>query len=523
MEEETPCSANKVGQDNSVAQNDPLRNLPVNHVQDGEHALLVFADGRQIFAHCVLKPRGQKTCLKISKRSYGTANLVGLTYGTVLELTPSGLVALSDGEGLLPDYPLDETAENEDALAEDTTFPPIHQPGNQHFVDDNTSQALKFEDLQRLKEQGTDGSLIVQKIIRNSATFERKTEFSKAKYVTRKQLKYQQRCRLVRCTASSICEAQFLRDPKRLMNMRDDTLGQILSYSNVSAGCQALIFEDSGVITGAVAQRLGGYGRILTLFSGHQPGWTDVLQKFNLSYPEQSSIRYLHTFDVFGEDIELKEEEDLERTEREALKWPCPLQPHTRAYLKSIPSQKARDDFLAKRCSRFARKLTRHTPQEAKIWLDARQSDTIILATRYDPTATLLKLLPFLAPSSPFVVFCEFMEPLTQCFQALQELNHAINLRLSDTWTREYQILPGRTHPNMNMSQSGGFILTGIKLDPKMGRNTLDDVLLKEIRAEIGGRRGKKKRKPAELTNGEHEQGNSCTEQTKPFKARRTV
>jgi hypothetical protein len=46
----------------------------------------------------------------------------------------------------------------------------------------------------------------------------------------------------------------------------------------------------------------------------------------------------------------------------------------------------------------------------------------------------------------------------------------------------------------MTMSQSGGFILTGIKLDPEAGRNELDEDLLKEIRAEVGGRRGKKKR-----------------------------
>lgn len=116
----------------------------------------------------------------------------------------------------------------------------------------------------------------------------------------------------------------------------------------------------------------------------------------------------------------------------------------------------------------------------------------IIIAVRYDPTETLLGLWPYLAPSSPFVVYCEYIEPLTECFMELQKKKIAINLRLSDTWMREYQVLEGRTHPSMNMSQSGGFILTGTKLCPKTGQNELDEELLQKLKAQVGGRRGRK-------------------------------
>ena len=77
----------------------------------------------------------------------------------------------------------------------------------------------------------------------------------------------------------------------------------------------------------------------------------------------------------------------------------------------------------------------------------------------------------------------------------LQKKKLAINLHLSDTWMREYQVLPGRTHPSMSMTQSGGFILTGTKLCPNTGHNELDDDLAKELRLQIGGRRGKKKKR----------------------------
>jgi tRNA (adenine-N(1)-)-methyltransferase non-catalytic subunit len=341
-----------------------------------------------------------------------------------------------------------------------------------------------------------------KQLIENSATFDQKTDFSKAKYITRKQMKHQPRCRMVRCTPATLCEAVYMKDPRKVMNMREDTLGQILSYSNVGAGCRALVLETTlGVVTGAIAQRMGGYGKIFSVYSGQQPSFTDILQKFNLSFAESFSIKYLHAGDVFRDDSvadgDAKEEDepDPEKADREVLEWPCVLRDHTREYLEKMRTHGERVDFLAKRCGRFARKLTRHTAAEANEWVKERPCDSLIIAARYDPTESLLGLLPYLAPSCPFVVYCEFIEPLTECFRELQRQDLAINLRLSDTWMREYQVLPGRTHPNMNMSQSGGFILTGVKLCPETGHNELDEELLKEIRGQIGGRRGKKTKK----------------------------
>ena len=487
---------------------DPLLELPSPVVREGDFVILVFGDGRQFFAQCLNSWKGKSPPVKINRRSYPTANLVGLPYGTVLELGLSGLSPLPEGEDLLPSYPglrdsepMSVGLEDEEATAEDNTFPvpSMEQPmDNRNLVDDNTSQTLRHADLRKWKETGVDGSAIVDALIENSATFDQKTEFSKAKYVARKQKKYQQRCRMVRCTAATICEAMFLKEPRKILNMREDTLGQILSYSNVSAGCQVLVLETAmGVVTGALAQRMGGYGKVMSIYTGQQPPYLEMLQRFNLSFAENHSIKWVHSGEVFADDVVTStdpEAQDPEKVDRDRLKWPCPLQNHTRVYLENMGTMRERKDFLAKRCARFARKLTRHTSKEAKEWLVARPCDSLIVVTRYDPSTTLLELLPYLAPSSPFVVYFEFIEPLAECFRELQRQGLAINLRLSDTWMREYQVLPGRTHPSMNMSQSGGYILTGIKLCPVTGHNELDDNLLKEIRDQIGGRRGKAKK-----------------------------
>jgi hypothetical protein len=79
----------------------------------------------------------------------------------------------------------------------------------------------------------------------------------------------------------------------------------------------------------------------------------------------------------------------------------------------------------------------------------------------------------------------------------MRRRNIAINLRLTDTWFREFQVLEGRTHPNMNMSQNGGYILLGTKLCPKTGTNEMDEKKVREIRARIGGRRGGTRKKVA--------------------------
>ncbi|CAB9509006.1 N(1)-methyltransferase non-catalytic subunit TRM6 [Seminavis robusta] len=508
---------------------DPRLEVQSGVVRDGEYVILAFGDGRKFFAQCQTRARGKSTPVKIHKRSYHTWQLVGLKYGKVLELGQSGLVPLPDGEEVIPSNPY--IAENavatvaataatddskggadvavaEDNEMEDTTFPPIQQDNdNRHLLMGDKSQAMDQDDLRQLREEGAHGSEIVEALIENSSSFKNKTEFSKAKYILRKQKKYQPRCRMVRCTAYTICEALYIKDSRKLMNMREDTLGQILSYSNVSAGCQALVFENCmGIVTGAVAERMGGYGRILSVYTGQQPAFVEMLSRFNLTFAQSHSIKWLHSGDVFMEDNTEAppppaDAIDTELEEREQLKWPCPLQEHTRQYMQTMAKDKQKKDFLAKRCNRFARKLTRHTTLEVNQMLAERKCDSVIIVTRTDPTATLLGLLPYLAPSGPFVVYCEFIEPLTECFLEMQRRSLAINLRLSDTWMREYQVLPGRTHPNMNISQSGGFILTGIKLCPVTGKNELDEELMKEIRSEIGGRRGRKPKKKENPSN----------------------
>lgn len=475
----------------SNATEDDRLQGPSATVRENDVVLLVFADGRQLFAQCI---RGNKRGpfigqLKINKTQYATSTLIGLCYGTVLEVDKKKLRVLPPTEDIIPSFPTgdDNTASAFDAPSNDQAR------DNRGILDDNTSQGLDHAKLAEMRKTATCGSEIVKTLIENSSTFSQKTDFAQAKYIKRKQLKYQLRCRLTRCTAATVCEALYVKDAKKIMNLRQDTLGQILSYANISAGAQVLVWESVwGLITGAVAERLGGYGRVFSVYSTNTPAHNEFVERFNLSFRELSSIKWVHSGDVYKDSKDF--DEDKEAQDRDALEWPCPLQSHTRDWLRQMKTTKEQREFCAKRSARFARKLTRHTPDEAKKWLDSRRCDSLIIAVKtYDTAETLLALLHHLSPSCPFVLFSEFIEPLTAAFRAIQPF--AINLRLSDTWAREYQVLPGRTHPKMDMSQSGGFILTGIKLDEEQGFNELDEDLRQEIREKIGGFRARNGRK----------------------------
>ena len=46
----------------------------------------------------------------------------------------------------------------------------------------------------------------------------------------------------------------------------------------------------------------------------------------------------------------------------------------------------------------------------------------------------------------------------------LQVSKEAVALQLQESWWREYQVLPGRTHPEMMASGTGGYVLSGIRV-----------------------------------------------------------
>ncbi|KUF86724.1 Non-canonical poly(A) RNA polymerase [Phytophthora nicotianae] len=77
-----------------------------------------------------------------------------------------------------------------DPVAPETGDGFVPDGDNRHYADTNSAQTLKQTDIGELREKGASGKEIIQKLVENSSTWETKTEFSKQKYLKKKQQKY---------------------------------------------------------------------------------------------------------------------------------------------------------------------------------------------------------------------------------------------------------------------------------------------------------------------------------------------
>ncbi|XP_019642697.1 PREDICTED: tRNA (adenine(58)-N(1))-methyltransferase non-catalytic subunit TRM6-like [Branchiostoma belcheri] len=100
--------------------------------------------------------------------------------------------------------------------------------------------------------------------------------------------------------------------------------------------------------------------------------------------------------------------------------------------------------------------------EQAREVLQQGNMDGLLIACKFHPSRLLEALLPCLAPSRTFAVYCQHREPLVDCYTRLRTSGGVLNLQLTETWLRNFQILPGRTRPDMQMSGTGGYLLSGI-------------------------------------------------------------
>lgn len=88
---------------------------------------------------------------------------------------------------------------------------------NQTIWDDGTSQQLKKDDIEVLREQGVTGSAIVSQLLENSKSFQIKTEFSQEKYVNKKEEKYSEWLEILKPNIRHVAKIYHLQDPTKIL------------------------------------------------------------------------------------------------------------------------------------------------------------------------------------------------------------------------------------------------------------------------------------------------------------------
>lgn len=351
---------------------------------------------------------------------------------------------------------------------------------NRNLVDNNNSQKLTREDIETFKADGTSGETIVRTLVENSATFRDKTEYSQRKYLLKKQQKYQPHLTLERPTARLLADMYYSQGPLKIGNMRVDSLAQMLTCCNVRSGGHYIVFDSwLGLLTAAVLERLGQDGSVVQVYAGNGPSSSyrqavhalnlpeELLHSTLLELPYARACALLAGSETPAESV--PNDQSSSEVEMEAASEDGSLA-NVDSAITATREQPQSDDKSAagtdvKDAERAARKQRRMQEQERALdLLRTRSLDGLLVASKHHPTAVALSLLEFLAPSRPFAVFCSYREPLVDCYAQLKDAGSAVFLKISESWLRSYQVLPNRTHPAINMSGGGGYVLSGIKV-----------------------------------------------------------
>eukprot|EP00898_Chlorokybus_atmophyticus_P001462 jgi/Chlat1/2316/Chrsp17S00172 len=458
-------------------------------VAEGSTVLLDVNGDKRSFA--VVKSNSK---VKIGKVQCSMAPLVGAPYGAVFELVGSALERVSAEEAVTLQAQAQEEEDEDQA-------PPGSLEGrdNRSLVDDNKAQVLSQADIATMRQSGATGSEIVEKLVKGSATFGTKTAFSQEKYLRRKGKKYIVRVTVRRPTARSVCEAYFADKPFKTGHMRVDALALLLALGNVRATAHVLVLEScGGLLTGAIAERMGGHGVVCSTHATPKPPSIDIARLFNLLPEAQRSVVRVPVAELVrlqkessnatGEKTDnLKlEAQPLEAAVQDSNGAPSP----TAAAVDDIDANEERMDadipgqvdgemeaqgngehgaggsppFRSGRGGTLGR---RPTDEERAQWRDHGFTSLIVACASLQPAATADQLLPLLAQSAPFAFYSPYLQPLAECMHYLQKSRNAVNLQISEPWLREHQVLPQRSHPHMTMSATGGYILSGIAVSSK--------------------------------------------------------
>lgn len=395
-------------------------------VQEGDWVVLSSSDGKRVLGHITAEGSA-----RVGKRKRRVGTVVGARWGDVFAVRG--------------DDSLERVVERGGTVAGEEGL--VTARDNRDLHDDAGNQRLEQGDILKMKEGGVRGEDIVRAVAGSSSTFKGKTEFSQEKYLKRKRDKFDLRVRVLRPTASSLCETYFQRSPEKTLHMRPDALALLLGYSGIRSGARVMVYENcTGLVTGAVAERLGGVGRIINVFVGNTPPGVEVIRMLNLSPAAMRSI--VHTpVEVMGQLAARQEEDDeplryVSREDAEASRTETTYAPSAR-----------RAEAIALRSKRGI----------VKSWIN-NGCDCLIIATRFDVIRVFDTLLQHVAPSGSFAAYCTNLQAAAELQYALQMSKMAVRVELTESTLIQHQVLPGRSHPAMSDSATGGYIVSGIRI-----------------------------------------------------------
>lgn len=372
------------------------------------------------------------------------------------------------------------------------------------------SQTLSYEEILTMRDSLTDSKEIIETIIANSKSFNEKTEFSQEKYIKKKEKKYFEFIQIRKPTLRLLTEIFYRQDPEKALGLRIDSLSQLISYSGVSPSAgNILMFESgtSGLVPAAFLNSMGEHGnaRLIHLHPGNFPQlqavyalnlpinhlnkcisvniYSVLRQYYQDIAPVESTAAKEEPISIKGEattESETTTEIDSNRKrkhENGTTENDVEDNPSKRPNLFKEKEEEKVDENLetavvvnvdinsAKVLQREIKKQKWQLENEEAVKLFKEKFDSLTVVAKEDPFPIVKELLPFVHHSRPVVIFHTNKEVLMECYGSLKANNSLINLRLVTNFMRNYQVLPMRTHPAVQIQGSSGWLLYGYTIN----------------------------------------------------------
>ncbi|KAJ3812381.1 Gcd10p family-domain-containing protein [Lentinula lateritia] len=400
-------------------------------VANAEQKLPKIQPGHNVL---VRQPNGDVRSIKVDRDSIVTVGRLGSFYANELIGQPYGFSyeMVNKQLKILPVRTLEEV-EDTDAT-------------NELINDGEFVQPLTLDEIQTLKQSGVHASEIIKRQIEQHVNYSLKTEYSKDKYKKRKEAKYSKSFITIEPTMHNVCDYWFNKDQNRIRDIRSDTLSQMLAMANIQPGGRYLAVDDaSGLVAAAILERMGGSGTLLTVCDTDSPPAYPVVA--NMNFPT-----------------------DMVQSVLKSLNWATSEQDYICVHAPvEVPADEIRSDRQKTRLRK--RKVAHELLENTREELFGGEFEALLVASQYEPSGIIDRLVPYLAGSASIVVHSPHSQPLVDLQNKLRNAPGFLGPSLTEGWLRKYQakkhlarVLPGRTHPTMNSSGSGGYILHVIKV-----------------------------------------------------------
>lgn len=260
----------------------------------------------------------------------------------------------------------------------------------------------------------------------------------------------------------------YRQDQDKVLGLRIDSLSQLISYSNVSSAGNYLLYESgsNGLVQAALLNSIGANtdGKLLHIHQGNVPQ-KQALLALNLQQEQLDRCIAVNLYSVLRQYYQ--KSGGLKRTHDEVDDIEAP--PMKIAKTDGENGDTDVTDFVELPDVVMETEEPKHVPKwvienERACEMMREQLDALVVVAKEHPISILNALLPFVKPSRPVVVFSTSREILLETFAELKGTGKVTGLRLTTNWLRMYQVLPNRTHPDVNMSGHGGFLLCGFTI-----------------------------------------------------------